>query len=104
MDLAPYSSILCPLICHLFASIKKQLAGKHFATDINVKQAVISWLKILQTNFFYAKIQALVPGWEKCLNVNGYYVKVSLCSYLLHTCHVYVEARIKVLAPKYLLS
>lgn len=56
--------------------LKTQLAAKLFATDANLNQAVTSWLKILDTNFFYVGIHALMPRWEKFLNVNGYYVEV----------------------------
>jgi hypothetical protein len=40
------------------------LADKQSAADADVKQAVISWLLILYTNFFYAGIEAFVP-WQK---------------------------------------
>lgn len=32
-----------------------------FPTDADVKQAATSWLRMLDTDFFYAGIQALVP-------------------------------------------
>ena len=56
--------------------LKTQLAAKLFATDANLNQAVTSCLKILDTNFFYVGIQALMPRWDKFLNINGYYVEV----------------------------
>jgi hypothetical protein len=43
----------------------KHLAGKAYATDADVKQAVTSWLRKLDTNFFSAGIQAFVPQWDK---------------------------------------
>jgi len=49
----------------------KHPADKRFAKHANVKQAVTSWLQTIDTNFFYAKIQALVPRWDKRFNVNG---------------------------------
>jgi hypothetical protein len=42
---------------HLFGLIK-HLAGKWFAADINMKQAVTSWIQTFDTNFFYAGMQA----------------------------------------------
>jgi hypothetical protein len=36
------------------------MADKRFAADADVKQAV-TWLQTLDTDFFYAGIQALVP-------------------------------------------
>ena len=43
-----------------FGSLTKNLAGKRFVTDANVKQAVTSWLQKLNTSSFHARIQALV--------------------------------------------
>jgi hypothetical protein len=54
---------------------KKHPAGKKFATDADVKQAV-TWLQTFDTDFFYIVIQALVPRWGKCLNVSGDYADV----------------------------
>jgi hypothetical protein len=45
-------------------SDKKHLTGKHFATDTDVKQAITSSLQTLDTDFFYALVQALVPWWK----------------------------------------
>jgi hypothetical protein len=33
------------------------LAGMQFATDIGLKQAIISWLLTLYNDFFYPRIQ-----------------------------------------------
>jgi hypothetical protein len=46
------------------------------AHNPNMKQAVTSWLQTLDTNFFYAGIQTLVPWWDKRLNVNGAHMEV----------------------------
>jgi hypothetical protein len=46
--------------------IKKHLAGKRFAADAEVKQAVASWLQTLDTIFICARIQALEPQMCKC--------------------------------------
>jgi len=50
----------------IFWPRKKHLAGKRFATDAEVKQAV-TCVPTLSTYLFYA----LVPRWDKCLNANG---------------------------------
>jgi hypothetical protein len=44
---------------------------KQFEKDADVKQAVTSWLRILDTNVFHTRIQATVACLDKCLNVNG---------------------------------
>jgi hypothetical protein len=54
--------------------LKKHLGGRQFATDGEVQQAVISWLQVLDTDFFYAGIDALVYRWDKCLGKYGYYM------------------------------
>jgi hypothetical protein len=51
-----------PTDFHLFGLLKKHLAGKQFATDANVKQAVTSRLQLLDTNFFYTGIQACLSS------------------------------------------
>lgn len=60
-DHAPNSPNLMSIDFYLFGPLKKHLTGKQFATYANIKQAVTSWLKTLDTDIFYAKIQALVP-------------------------------------------
>jgi hypothetical protein len=47
----------------LLILLKKHLAGRRFATDADVKQAVTSWQQTLDINFFYAGIQAVVSWW-----------------------------------------
>jgi len=58
--------------CHfrLSGSLKNYLTGKWFASDTDVKQAVISWLHThtLNTNLFYT--------WIHYKNVSGDYMKV----------------------------
>jgi hypothetical protein len=61
---------------HLFEPLNRNPTGKRFAADVEVKQVVTSWLQALDTDFFYADVQALVPLWDKCLNVNGDYLEV----------------------------
>jgi hypothetical protein len=50
---------------YLFGLLNKNLAGKRFAADTDVKQAVTSWLQKLYPSFFYARIQALVLPQDK---------------------------------------
>jgi hypothetical protein len=77
MGRRPYSRDVVSSDFHLFGFFEKHLAGKRFATDADVKQAVTSWLQTLDTSLFFNGIQVfLVPRWDKCLNVNGDYVEV----------------------------
>ena len=49
----------------LFGSLMKHLAGKIFAKDADMKQAVTSCLQTLDTCLFYAGTQVLVPRWVR---------------------------------------
>jgi hypothetical protein len=51
--------------------LKKHLGGRRFATDGEVQQDVLPWLQALDTDFFYAGIDALVYWWDKCLESMG---------------------------------
>jgi hypothetical protein len=55
--------------------LKKHLGGRRFATDGEVQQAVMYWLQALDTDFFYAGIDALVYLWDKCLGKYEDYVE-----------------------------
>jgi histone-lysine N-methyltransferase SETMAR len=63
---APYSPDLAQSDFHLFGPLKKHLGGRRFATDGEVQQADMSWLQAIDTDFFYAGIDALVYRWDKC--------------------------------------
>jgi hypothetical protein len=54
---------------HVFGHLGKRLAGKQFAADATMKQAVTFWLQAPDGNFFYAGIQAFVVWWDRCLHV-----------------------------------
>jgi len=75
---------------HIFGLLKKHLPGKRGAADREMKQTVISWLQTLDTYFFCAEIQVLVPWWDKCLNV-GLPTWRPDVYHVLRTCHAHVE-------------
>jgi hypothetical protein len=60
LDHPPYSPDLAPSDLYLFGPLNKHLGARRFATDGEVQQAVMSWLQALDTDFFYAGIDALV--------------------------------------------
>ena len=84
---SPIRSML-PSDFNLFGPLKKHLAGKRFATDADVKQAVTSWLSILNTYFFYTGIQALVSLWDRRLNVDDEYVESWCISYATYAINI----------------
>jgi hypothetical protein len=57
-DHAPGDFLLC-------GPLNKQLIGTRFVTDVDAKQTVTSYLLTFDTDFFYDKIQALLPPWDK---------------------------------------
>jgi hypothetical protein len=54
--------------------LKRHLGGRRFTTD-KVQQAVTSWLQALDTDFFYAGIDALVYQWVRFFSKYGDYVE-----------------------------
>jgi len=76
---------------HLFGSLKKHLAGKGFATDADVKQAVTSCLQTLDTYLFYAGTQVLVPRWVRYWNVIVD-CRVVWCVPSATVCRVHIES------------
>jgi hypothetical protein len=58
MDEASYCSDLVLSDFYLLGSIEKYLAGKRFAADADVKQALSSWLEALHADFLKAEMHA----------------------------------------------
>ena len=52
---------------HIFGYAEKHLADKRLVVDAEVKQVVTSWLQTVDADFYYARIQALVPQEKKIL-------------------------------------
>jgi histone-lysine N-methyltransferase SETMAR len=75
LDHPPYSPDLAQHDFHLSGPLKRHLGGRRFTTYGEVQQAVMSWLQALDTDFFYAGIDALVYQWDKCLGKYGDYVE-----------------------------
>ena len=50
----PYSPGLAPSGYHFFGRIKEGLRGKHYASDEEVKTAVMKWLEEQSTEFYEA--------------------------------------------------
>jgi hypothetical protein len=63
-----------PSDVHLFGFLKKHLAGKGLAKDVDMKQDVILWLQRLDSDLLYARIHSFVPWWDEYLNVTDDYM------------------------------
>ena len=55
--------------------MKEGLRGKHYASDEEVKTAVMQWLKKQSTEFYEAGIHALFRRWNIANESNGDYVE-----------------------------
>jgi hypothetical protein len=67
---------LAPSDFRLFVPLRKHLDGKLFAADADVKQAFISRLQTLDTDFFDSRIQGWVAWEGKCLCGNDDNVEI----------------------------
>ena len=75
VDHPPYSPDLAPSDFHLFLHLKKHLAGKKFDDDDEVREDVMTWFKGQAADFYYLRIQKLVPRLNKCLDSADDYVE-----------------------------
>ena len=72
-ELVPHP--LAPSDFHLFPQMKKALAGRHFASDDDVIDAVAEFLESQTKEFFYTGIKTLQRRWSKCSDLDGDYVE-----------------------------
>jgi histone-lysine N-methyltransferase SETMAR len=71
----PYSPDLAPSDYYLFRHLKKELRGKRFEEDDELKWATESWLKSVGENFYLNGIEDLQKRWNKCIDVGGDYIE-----------------------------
>ena len=71
----PYSPDLAPSDFYLFRLLKKELRGRRFRDDNELKSTTEGWLESREENFFLKGIQELEHRWTKCINVGGDYVE-----------------------------
>ena len=71
----PYSPDLAPCDFHVFGKLKKDLGGRRFQNDEEVKAAVSGWLHSAGGDFYASGIEKLVDRSEKCLQSLGEYVE-----------------------------
>ena len=67
----PYSPELAPSDFHLFPNMKKNLAGRKFASDDEVMDAVSSYLEDQDLEFYRRGILGLQHRWTKCVDLHG---------------------------------
>lgn len=71
----PYSPDLAPSDYFLFQNLKRELKGKRFHTDDEVKAAVSAYFADKEKSWFFNGIAALKERYEKCVIVRGDYVE-----------------------------
>ncbi|GFV81722.1 histone-lysine N-methyltransferase SETMAR [Trichonephila clavipes] len=71
----PYSPDLAPSDFPLFPALKKNLAGKRFGSNFDVKQAVKRFFRMQSPEFFLEGFLKLIKRCDKCLNILGTYVE-----------------------------
>lgn len=75
LDHPPYSPDLAPSDFHLFPALKKNLGGRRFGSNTEVKQAVQRFFHNQSPDFFLEGFLKLIKRYDKCLNVLGTYVE-----------------------------
>ena len=75
LDHPPYSPDLAPSDYYLFPKLKKELRGKKFSTDEEVKDAVSAYFSDKDKTFFNEGIHKLIERTEKCIRVAGEYIE-----------------------------
>lgn len=71
----PYSPDLAPSDYYLFPEMKKELRGKKFTADDEVKEAVSAYFADKEKSFFYEGINKLIKRCEKCIRLAGEYIE-----------------------------
>ncbi|GFV52277.1 histone-lysine N-methyltransferase SETMAR [Trichonephila clavipes] len=70
-----YNPKPAPIDFHLFLALKKNLAGRQFRSNIEVKQVLKPFLRMPSPEFFLEGVKKLIKRYDKCLNVLGTYVE-----------------------------
>ena len=70
----PYSPDLAPPD-YLFPNMKKELRGKKFTDDEEVKSAISAYFESKDKTFFSQDINKLIERSEKCIRVKGEYIE-----------------------------
>lgn len=73
LDHPPYSPDVAPSDFFLFARLKKDLRGKKFSSDEELKETVDQWFASKTSDFFSAGISALGGRYRQMIHTNGEY-------------------------------
>ena len=70
-----YSPDIAPTDYHMFAHLKKFLRGKSFSSDDDVIATVETYLRDLDSGFFYTGIESLRDRWLRVVAIDGEYIQ-----------------------------
>lgn len=71
----PYSPDLAPSDFYLFPKMKKELRGKKFRDDDEVKSAISAYFDAQDKTYFFDGINKLYARSQKCIRVKGEYIE-----------------------------
>ncbi|GBP12387.1 Mariner Mos1 transposase [Eumeta japonica] len=75
IDHSPYSPDLAPSDYFLFSNLKKELRGRRFVDDNQMKMAVESHFDCKEKEYFLGGLKALYTRCEKCISLEGDYIE-----------------------------
>lgn len=71
----PYSPDLAPSDYYLFPNLKKELRGKKFFDDEEVKEAISAHFEGKDKKYFFDGLHKLISRSEKCVKLQGKYIE-----------------------------
>ncbi|GBP76220.1 Mariner Mos1 transposase [Eumeta japonica] len=74
IDHPPHSPDLAPSDYFLFSNLKKELRGRRFVDDNQMKMAVESHFDCKEKEYFLGGLKALYTRCEKCISLEGDYI------------------------------
>lgn len=71
----PYSPDLAPSDYYLFPNLKKELRGRKFHTDDEVKEAISAHFDSKEENYYFVGLEKLITRSNKCIKLKGDYIE-----------------------------
>ncbi|CAH2244033.1 jg20705 [Pararge aegeria aegeria] len=71
----PYSPDLAPSDFYLFPNLKKDLRGRKFSDDNEVKEAILAHFAAKDKKYFYDCLEKLIHRSNKCIQLQGDYIE-----------------------------
>lgn len=71
----PYSPDLAPSDYFLFPNLKKDLRGRRFVDDIELKQAIDAHFESKEENYYLGGLEKLINRCNKCIKNKGHYIE-----------------------------